>query len=136
MPPRSISAIRAPLSNSEITLADNTKLSDNAGFENNAVHFSKEANSTMELFRPEGTIEIGCTYEITFCLYLVSCPDKLMINIDNNAFVDILANQTGYKKVTITWKATKDADYFSLYLPSAAGEFYLASMSYKLTKLA
>lgn len=121
---------------SEITLADNTKLSDNAGFENNAVHFSKEANSTMELFRPEGTIEIGCTYEITFCLYLVSCPDKLMINIDNNAFVDILANQTGYKKVTITWKATKDADYFSLYLPSAAGEFYLASMSYKLTKLA
>lgn len=121
---------------SEVTLADGTTLSDNEGFEGNAVHFNSGANSTMELFQAGGTIEIGCTYEFTFYLYIVSCPDRLMINVDNNAFVNILTNQTGYKKVTVTWEATKDADFFSLYLPSAAGEFYLASMSYKLTKLA
>ena len=59
-----------------------------------------------------------------------------MINIDNNVFLNIVANKTGYQNVTIEWKATKDVDFFSLYLPDSTGKVYLASVSYELTKIA
>ncbi len=121
---------------SEVTLADKSLLSANEGFENNAIHFTLPTNSTMVLFKANNTIENGCTYEFTFYLYLVSCNGELMINVDNAKFFQIVENKTGYQKVTVTWKAEKDVDNFSLFVPDGStAEVYLASMSYKLTKV-
>ena len=121
---------------SDVTIGGSA-LNTYAGFENSAIYFNTSAaNQTLELFRGAGTMENGCTYKITVCVYVVECTGRLMINIDNNVFLDIVANKTGYQNVTIEWKATKDVDFFSLYLPDSTGKVYLASVSYELTKIA
>ncbi len=91
----------------------------------------------MECFRGNNTLENGCTYKITANLYIVSLTGRLTFNFDNAVFPDIVSGKTGYQKVEITWKATKNVDFFSFFLPEGStGEFYCSSITYELTALA
>lgn len=121
---------------SEVTLQEGT-LAEQSGFEESARHLSNDkADVTLTCFKGNNTLEMGCTYKITVNLYIVELNGRLMINIDNGVFLDLVSGQTGYHKVEITWKATKDVDNFSLYLPDGTSDFYCSSITYELTALA
>ncbi len=123
---------------SNVNLTGGGTLADYDGFENNAIHFNPNTtNVTMECFRGNNTLENGCTYKITANLYIVSLTGRLTFNFDNAVFPDIVSGKTGYQKVEITWKATKNVDFFSFFLPEGStGEFYCSSITYELTALA
>ena len=57
---------------------------------------------------------------------------RLMINFDNNVFLE-LPSSVGFHEETITWTATKDVDFMSIYCPDQTeAVFYLASFDVTL----
>ena len=97
------------------------------------------SNVNMEWFQAGGKIETGHTYTITLTYYVASWEGsaRLMYNFDNSVFLDVGSTSVGFHEETITWTATKDVDFFSLYFPDATnGVVYVASANVTLKRLA
>ena len=92
------------------------------------------ANVNMEWAQAGGKIETGHVYEIKVTYYVESFTEgaRLMINFDNNVFLE-LPSSVGFHEETITWTATKDVDFMSIYCPDQTeAVFYLASFDVTL----
>ncbi len=103
-------------------------------------------NVNVEWYQPGGKqIESTHTYDIEFVYFVESWNEgtTLMVNFDNNVFSRdhgfVLPMTPGYHKATWTWKANRNVDFFSLYVPGSEdasnGVFYLASTKVTLTKV-
>lgn len=102
------------------------------------------SNSNMEWCQMGGQVmENEQTYEITVTYYVKEwAGGRLMYNFDNNVFLEIgSGNYTsvGFHEETIRWKANRNVDFFSFYIPgdtAVPGVFYIANVSVKLVETA
>ena len=97
------------------------------------------ANVNMEWFQANGRIETGHTYTITLTYYVASWEGsaRMMYNFDNQVFENVGSTSVGFHEETITWTATKDVDFFSLYFPDTTnGVVYVANVTVTLVDLA
>ncbi len=97
------------------------------------------ANSNMEWARMDGKMETGHTYKITMYYYVseVVQDGRLCYNFDNAEFIGNADVSVGYHAYEIEWTATKNVDFFSLYVPDGGflGTFYLASIVVELVSV-
>ena len=126
-----------PVQNTE-TVGGGT-LSDYAGFENGGLKFTAPVgDDTYELFRDQGkTLEAGCSYKITFNLYVTKATGRFIFRFDSD-FQLFDSDIAGYKTVTLNYTTGgAGVDFFSFYVPDdKTAEFYCSSITYELTALA
>lgn len=113
------------------------------------ISFTNVTNASLEWFQANGTLELNQKYEVTFTYYVTSwnapTEGQLMYNIDNQQFVEV--GQGGYQtymslgfhQETITLVPTKQADFFSFFVPGTStiesATIYVAGVTYTLTEI-
>lgn len=97
-------------------------------------------DTLLEWFQANGKIETDQTYEITLTYFVKEFTEntRMMLNFDNNVFLNITPMTVGFHEEKITWKATKLVDFCSFYFPDAntVGTIYIANVNVKLTEIA
>ena len=99
-----------------------------------------QTNQNMEWVQMGGKMETGHTYKITMHYYVseVVQGGRLCYNFDNAEFIGNADVTVGYHAYEIEWTATKNVDFFSLYVPGDSGflgTFYLASIVVELVSV-
>ncbi|MBE6925359.1 MAG: hypothetical protein E7461_00805 [Ruminococcaceae bacterium] len=98
-----------------------------------------QTNQNMEWTQMGGKMETGHTYKITMHYYVseVTQGGRLCYNFDNAEFIGNADVTVGYHAYELEWTATKNVDFFSLYVPDGGflGTFYLGSIVVELVSV-
>ena len=100
------------------------------------------SNTNIEWYRPNNKqIEAGHEYKITMIYFIETWNGgaRFMLNFDGSVFEPQAGMDTsvGYHKYEFNWVATKNVDFFSVYVPEANGGsvVYLASSTVQLVAI-